>query len=59
MIQKDATIYLVFNFSEMDLRRYMDHVRRPGLTAGHIKVNHKSYVLLQCETISSYFKGKK
>ncbi|KAG2195192.1 hypothetical protein INT47_006723 [Mucor saturninus] len=37
MIQKDATIYLVFNFSEMDLRRYMDHVRRPGLTAGHIK----------------------
>lgn len=39
MIQKDATIYLVFNFYEVDLRRYMDQVKRPGLTAGHIKVN--------------------
>lgn len=45
MIQKDATIYLVFNFSEVDLRRYMDRVKRPGLTAGHIKVNFKSFPL--------------
>lgn len=38
MIQRDATIYLVFDFFEVDLRRYMDQVKRPGLTAGHIKV---------------------
>jgi hypothetical protein len=38
MIQRDATIYLVFDFLEVDLRRYMDKVKRPGLTPGHIKV---------------------
>lgn len=38
MIQRDATIYLVFEYSDVDLRRYMDKVKRPGLTAGHIKV---------------------
>ncbi|KAG2235889.1 kinase-like domain-containing protein [Thamnidium elegans] len=37
MIQRDATIYLVFEYSDVDLRRYMDKVKRPGLTAGHIK----------------------
>ncbi|KAI8091453.1 kinase-like domain-containing protein [Gilbertella persicaria] len=37
MIQRDATIYLVFDYSEVDLRRYMDKARRPGLTANHIK----------------------
>ncbi|KAI8636593.1 kinase-like domain-containing protein [Parasitella parasitica] len=37
MIQRDATIYLVFDFSEVDLRKYMDTMKRPGLTANHIK----------------------
>ncbi|CEP17654.1 hypothetical protein [Parasitella parasitica] len=37
MIQRDATIYLVFDFAEVDLRRYMDTMKRPGLTANHIK----------------------
>lgn len=37
MIQRDATIYLVFDFYEVDLRKYMDTLKRPGLTAKHIK----------------------
>ncbi|CAO3649190.1 unnamed protein product [Mucor hiemalis] len=37
MIQRDETIYLVFDFFEVDLRRYMDKVKRPGLTTGHVK----------------------
>ncbi|KAI8385761.1 kinase-like domain-containing protein [Blakeslea trispora] len=37
MIQRDATIYLVFDFFEMDLRRYMDKTKRKGMTANHIK----------------------
>lgn len=39
MIQRDATIYLVFDYSEVDLRRYMDKTRRAGLTMNHIKVS--------------------
>lgn len=38
MIQRDETIYLVFDYFDVDLRRYMDKVKRPGLTAGHVKV---------------------
>jgi hypothetical protein len=38
MIQRDATIYLVFEFFEVDLRRYMDKTKRPGMTERHIKV---------------------
>ncbi|GAN07393.1 cyclin-dependent kinase 2-like isoform X1 [Mucor ambiguus] len=37
MIQRDATIYLVFDFYDVDLRKYMDTLKRPGLTAKHIK----------------------
>ncbi|KAI8330003.1 kinase-like domain-containing protein [Choanephora cucurbitarum] len=37
MIQRDATIYLVFDYFEMDLRRYMDKTKRKGMTANHIK----------------------
>ncbi|KAI8381378.1 kinase-like domain-containing protein [Radiomyces spectabilis] len=37
LIQKDTSIYLVFDFSEVDLRRYMDAVGRKGLTPAHIK----------------------
>jgi hypothetical protein len=42
MIQRDETIYLVFDFFEVDLRRYIDKVKRQGLTIGHIKVKLKS-----------------
>lgn len=37
MIQRDATIYLVFDFFDVDLRKYMDTLKRPGLTEKHIK----------------------
>ncbi|KAI8877313.1 cell division protein kinase 2 [Backusella circina FSU 941] len=37
MIQRDTTIYLVFDFLDVDLRRYMDRAKRPGLTVPHIK----------------------
>lgn len=37
MIQRDVTIYLVFDFAELDLRKYMDTAKRPGMTARHIK----------------------
>jgi hypothetical protein len=38
MIQRDETIYLVFDYSEVDLRKYMDKTKRAGLTSKHIKV---------------------
>ncbi|KAF7727307.1 Cyclin-dependent kinase 2 [Apophysomyces ossiformis] len=37
LIQKDATVYLVFEYLDMDLGKYMKKVGRPGLTAKHIK----------------------
>ncbi|EIE88784.1 hypothetical protein RO3G_13495 [Rhizopus delemar RA 99-880] len=37
MEQKDTLIFLAFEFAEVDLRRYMDKLGRPGLTIGHIK----------------------
>lgn len=40
MIQRDATVYLVFDYSDMDFKRYMDKMKREGLTAAHIKVKH-------------------
>ena len=39
MIQGDETIYLVFDYFDIDLGRYMHKLKRKGLTHGHIKVN--------------------
>ncbi|KAI8968206.1 kinase-like domain-containing protein [Mycotypha africana] len=37
MIQKNNAVYLVFEYSEVDLRKYMEKVGRRGLTADHIR----------------------
>ncbi|KAI9032815.1 kinase-like domain-containing protein [Phycomyces nitens] len=37
LIQKDKTIYLVFEYFDIDLRKYMTDVGRAGLSLGHIK----------------------
>ncbi|KAI9274180.1 kinase-like domain-containing protein [Sporodiniella umbellata] len=37
MEQKDTLIYLAFEYADVDLRRYMDHVGRAGLTLGHMR----------------------
>lgn len=52
MIQGHEMIYLVFDFFELDLRRYMDKVKRPGLTAGHIKVKIKIIFFFNTHFIS-------
>ncbi|CEG64360.1 Putative CMGC/CDK/CDC2 protein kinase [Rhizopus microsporus] len=35
--QKDTLIYIAFEFFELDLRKYMDNVKREGLSIGHIR----------------------
>ncbi|CAO3619679.1 unnamed protein product [Cunninghamella echinulata] len=37
LIYRETTIYLVFDYFDVDLRRYMDYVGRNGLTLKHIK----------------------
>ncbi|KAI8099509.1 kinase-like domain-containing protein [Halteromyces radiatus] len=37
LIYFDTTIYLVFDYCDVDLRKYMDEVGREGLTLKHIK----------------------
>ncbi|KAI7872741.1 kinase-like domain-containing protein [Spinellus fusiger] len=37
LIQKDTTIYLVFEYFDIDLRKYMLEVGRAGLSLAHIK----------------------
>ncbi|KAG0167583.1 Cyclin-dependent kinase 2 [Apophysomyces sp. BC1015] len=38
MIQKDTTIYLVFDFAEVDLGHYIEKLGREGMTLPHVKV---------------------
>ncbi|CAO3676174.1 hypothetical protein G6F70_000791 [Rhizopus microsporus] len=35
--QKDTLIYIAFEFFDLDLRKYMDNVKREGLSIGHIR----------------------
>ncbi|KAI8065939.1 kinase-like domain-containing protein [Gongronella butleri] len=37
IIYREQNLYIVFDFSDVDLRRYIDHVGRDGLTYKHIK----------------------
>ncbi|ORX62436.1 Pkinase-domain-containing protein [Hesseltinella vesiculosa] len=37
LIYRDTNLYLVFDYSDVDLRRYIEKVGRPGLTYKHIK----------------------
>ncbi|KAG0191557.1 Cyclin-dependent kinase 2 [Apophysomyces sp. BC1034] len=37
MIQKDTTIYLVFDFAEVDLGHYIEKLGREGMTLPHVK----------------------
>ncbi|CAO3615691.1 unnamed protein product [Cunninghamella blakesleeana] len=37
LIHRETTIYLVFDYLDVDLRRYMDRAGRNGLTLKHIK----------------------
>ncbi|KAI7905792.1 kinase-like domain-containing protein [Cokeromyces recurvatus] len=37
LIHKETKLFMVFEYADMDLRRYMDTMQRPGLTKNHIK----------------------
>ncbi|KAI9475436.1 MAG: kinase-like domain-containing protein [Benjaminiella poitrasii] len=37
LVHEDSKLFMVFEYADMDLRRYMDTMGRQGITAGHIQ----------------------
>lgn len=38
VVHNDSKLYLVFEFLDLDLKRYMDSVKQQGFTPIHVKV---------------------
>jgi len=39
VVHNDSKLYLVFEFLDLDLKRYMDSVKQEGFSPLHVKVN--------------------
>ena len=39
VVHNDSKLYLVFEFLDLDLKRYMDSVKEEGLSPAHVKVS--------------------
>jgi len=39
VVHNDSKLYLVFEFLDLDLKRYMDSVKEEGFSPAHVKVS--------------------